>query len=231
MRSQHLRRSHASIAGFSRRAGSSRSTSPSSGATASCCIGSSGATSRSGTSRPTSAHSGPIFRPLVSIVLFSIIFGKLAGISTGSSIPYPLFALGLLPWTYFSSAFTGAAGSILNNTGLLQKVYFPRIYAPLTAAVTPLIDLRADDGDSDPALHLLPVRSPAGTSSSRPSSSCWRSSSGSGSGSGSTGSWSGTGTRATRCPSRSRSACTSRLSSIRRRSSPSASAGCSRSTR
>ena len=82
-----------------------------------------------------------IFRPLVSIVLFSIIFGKLAGISTGSSIPYPLFALGLLPWTYFSSAFTGAAGSILNNTGLLQKVYFPRIYAPLTAAVTPLIDL------------------------------------------------------------------------------------------
>jgi lipopolysaccharide transport system permease protein len=82
-----------------------------------------------------------IFRPLVSIVLFSIIFGKLAGISTGSSIPYPLFALGLLPWTYFSSAFTGAAGSILNNTGLLQKVYFPRIYAPLSAAVTPLIDL------------------------------------------------------------------------------------------
>jgi len=82
-----------------------------------------------------------IFRPFVSIVLFSIIFGKLAGISPGSDIPYPLFALGLLPWTYFSSAFTGSAGSILNNTGLLQKVYFPRIYAPLSAAVTPLIDL------------------------------------------------------------------------------------------
>jgi lipopolysaccharide transport system permease protein len=83
-----------------------------------------------------------VFRPFVSIVLFSVIFGHLAGISTGdSSIPYPLFALGLLPWTYFSSVFTGSASSLLNNTGLLQKVYFPRLYAPLSAAVTPLIDL------------------------------------------------------------------------------------------
>ena len=83
-----------------------------------------------------------IFRPFASLVLFSVIFGSLAHISTGSSnVPYPLFALGLLPWTYFSSAFTGSASSILNSTGLLQKVYFPRIYAPLSAAVTPLIDL------------------------------------------------------------------------------------------
>ena len=83
-----------------------------------------------------------IFRPFVSIVLFSVIFGHLAHISTGSSkIPYPLFALGLLPWTYFSSVFTGSASSLLNNTSLLQKVYFPRIYAPLSAGVTPLVDL------------------------------------------------------------------------------------------
>jgi lipopolysaccharide transport system permease protein len=83
-----------------------------------------------------------IFRPFVSIVLFSVIFGKLAGISTGSSsVPYPLFALGLLPWTYFQSALTGSSSSMLNNASLLQKVYFPRIYAPLSAAVTPLVDL------------------------------------------------------------------------------------------
>jgi lipopolysaccharide transport system permease protein len=82
-----------------------------------------------------------IFRPFASLILFSVIFGSLAKISTGSNIPYPLFALGLLPWTYFSSAFTGSASSILNSAGLLQKVYFPRIYAPLSAAVTPLIDL------------------------------------------------------------------------------------------
>jgi lipopolysaccharide transport system permease protein len=82
-----------------------------------------------------------VFRPFVSIVLFSVIFGNLAGISPGSNIPYALFALGLLPWTYFSSVFSGSASSILNSAGLLQKVYFPRIYAPLSAAVTPLVDL------------------------------------------------------------------------------------------
>jgi lipopolysaccharide transport system permease protein len=81
-----------------------------------------------------------IFRPLASMVLFSVIFGGLAGIDPGSGIPYPLFALGLLPWTYFSSALTGSAASILNNAGLLSKVYFPRLYAPISAAVTPLVD-------------------------------------------------------------------------------------------
>jgi len=81
-----------------------------------------------------------IFRPFASLVLFSVIFGSLAKISPGSNIPYPLFALGLLPWTYFSSALTGSASSILNSSGLLQKVYFPRIYAPVSAAVTPLVD-------------------------------------------------------------------------------------------
>jgi lipopolysaccharide transport system permease protein len=81
-----------------------------------------------------------VFRPLASIVLFSVIFGGLAGIKPGSNIPYPLFALGLLPWTYFSSALTGSSASILNSYGLLTKVYFPRLYAPIAAAVTPLID-------------------------------------------------------------------------------------------
>jgi lipopolysaccharide transport system permease protein len=73
-------------------------------------------------------------------LLFSVIFGGLAGIKPGSDIPYPLFAAGLLPWTYFSSAFTGSAGSIIGSSGLLAKVYFPRLYAPLSATLTPLVD-------------------------------------------------------------------------------------------
>jgi lipopolysaccharide transport system permease protein len=95
-------------------------------------------------SRYKQTYLGPfwaIFRPFVSIVLFSIIFGRLAGIQPGGGVPYPLFALGLLPWTYFGSAFTGSASSILNSASMLQKVYFPRIFAPLSSAATPLIDL------------------------------------------------------------------------------------------
>jgi lipopolysaccharide transport system permease protein len=82
-----------------------------------------------------------IFRPFTTIVLFSVIFGHFVGIKPGSNIPYPLFALGLLPWTYFSSVLTGTASSLLNNAAILSKVYFPRLYAPISAALTPLIDL------------------------------------------------------------------------------------------
>jgi lipopolysaccharide transport system permease protein len=81
-----------------------------------------------------------IFRPLATLVLFSVIFGGLAGIKPGSNIPYPLFSLGLLPWTYFTSVVTGASSSILNSSGILTKVYFPRLYAPISAATTPLVD-------------------------------------------------------------------------------------------
>lgn len=81
-----------------------------------------------------------IFRPFASIILFSVIFGGLAGIKPGSNLPYPLFALGLLPWTYFSSALTGSASSILNSAGLMSKVYFPRLYAPISATIAPFVD-------------------------------------------------------------------------------------------
>jgi lipopolysaccharide transport system permease protein len=82
-----------------------------------------------------------IFRPLAQVALFSVIFGGLAKIKPGDGLPYPLFALGLLPWTYFSSVLTGTSASILNNASILSKVYFPRIYAPLAAAAAPLVDL------------------------------------------------------------------------------------------
>lgn len=83
-----------------------------------------------------------ILRPFLSMVLFSAIFGGLAGISPGSDIPYPLFVTpGVIAFTYFTSALTGSSGSFLNNSGLLSKAYFPRLFAPLSAALTPLVDL------------------------------------------------------------------------------------------
>lgn len=82
-----------------------------------------------------------IFRPLSSMVLFSVIFGGLAGIKSGSNIPYPLFVYpGILTWTYFSSAMGGAASSLAANGGLISKAYFPRLYAPIATVTAPLVD-------------------------------------------------------------------------------------------
>lgn len=83
-----------------------------------------------------------ILKPFATIVIFSVIFGKLAGIKSGSSVPYALFVTpGVLAMAYFSSALTGASLSLLSNGGLLGKVYFPRLYAPFSAVVTPIVDL------------------------------------------------------------------------------------------
>lgn len=83
-----------------------------------------------------------ILRPLLTMVMFSAIFGGLAGIKPGSDIPYPLFVTpGIIAFGYFASAVSGASSSILNNSSVLAKAYFPRLYAPLSAALTPLVDL------------------------------------------------------------------------------------------
>jgi lipopolysaccharide transport system permease protein len=83
-----------------------------------------------------------ILRPFLSMVLFSAIFGGLAGISPGSDIPYPLFVTpGVIAFGYFSSALTGSSATFLSNSGLLSKAYFPRLFAPLSAALTPIVDL------------------------------------------------------------------------------------------
>jgi homopolymeric O-antigen transport system permease protein len=96
-------------------------------------------------SRYRQTYLGPawaILRPLVTMVIFSAVFGGLAGIKPGTNIPYPLFVTpGVLAIGYFSSAMTGTSASLLNNGGLLSKVYFPRLYAPFSAAVTPVVDL------------------------------------------------------------------------------------------
>jgi lipopolysaccharide transport system permease protein len=83
-----------------------------------------------------------ILRPLVMMVVFAAIFGGLGGITSGSDVPYPLFLYaGLIPWTYFQSTLTNGAPSLLNNGSLIGKAYFPRLYAPLAAVASPLVDL------------------------------------------------------------------------------------------
>lgn len=82
-----------------------------------------------------------VFRPVASMVIMAAVFGGIAGLNSGSDVDYPLFLfIGLLVWTYFSSALTGTTSSLAGNASILGKAYFPRIYAPLSAVTAPLVD-------------------------------------------------------------------------------------------
>jgi lipopolysaccharide transport system permease protein len=81
-----------------------------------------------------------LLQPLLAMGIFSIVFGQ-RGLTT-SGVPYPLFVIsGLVPWFYFSNATTGASGSVVGNTQLISKVYFPRLAIPLAAVMANLVDL------------------------------------------------------------------------------------------
>ena len=81
-----------------------------------------------------------VLQPLFTMVVFSIFFGRLAGIPS-DDIPYPLFAYaGLLPWTFFSNAVSNSSNSLVSNSNLITKVYFPRMTMPVAAVVSGLVD-------------------------------------------------------------------------------------------
>src|SRR5438105_2193818 len=79
-------------------------------------------------------------QPLLTMVVFSLVFGRLAGLRS-DGIPYPLFAYaGLLPWTFFSGAVNKSGNSLIGNANLITKVYFPRILIPAAAVGAGLLD-------------------------------------------------------------------------------------------
>jgi homopolymeric O-antigen transport system permease protein len=81
-----------------------------------------------------------IIRPLFSMVVFSVVFGRLTKMPT-DGIPYPIFSYAaLVPWTYFSTAMTNATQSLIGNANMITKVYFPRLFIPLTPVFSGLID-------------------------------------------------------------------------------------------
>ncbi len=83
-----------------------------------------------------------IFQPFVTMIVFTFIFNRMANITSGDSTPYPVFLyVGLLLWQYYSGTLTNASNSMISNASLIQKVYFPRLIVPATAATTGLIDL------------------------------------------------------------------------------------------
>ena len=81
-----------------------------------------------------------VIQPVFSMIVFTIIFGNLAKISS-DGVPYAIFSYAaLVPWTYFSNSLSDATGSLISSSNMLSKVYFPRIIIPMTPVLSKLID-------------------------------------------------------------------------------------------
>ncbi len=82
-----------------------------------------------------------IMQPLAAAAVFTIFFGRLAGIPS-DGVPYPLFAYaGLLTWTFFAQGLSQASASVVGSANLITKVYFPRLVIPLSAVLSGLLDM------------------------------------------------------------------------------------------
>ncbi|HXG29184.1 MAG TPA: ABC transporter permease [Nevskiales bacterium] len=82
-----------------------------------------------------------ILQPLATMLIFTLIFGRLARMPS-DGLPYSLFAFaGLLPWIFFASTLNAVGNSVVNSSNLVTKVYFPRLIIPLAAIGAPCLDL------------------------------------------------------------------------------------------
>ncbi|HOX35086.1 MAG TPA: ABC transporter permease [Methanoregulaceae archaeon] len=81
-----------------------------------------------------------VLQPLLTMVIFTVIFGGLAKIPS-EGVPYPLFVLAaLLPWMLFAEGLTRSTTSMITNANIMTKVYFPRLIMPLSSIISPLVD-------------------------------------------------------------------------------------------
>lgn len=82
-----------------------------------------------------------VVRPLLTMVVFTVIFGHIAKLPSDGGVPYPVLVFaGMLPWFLFSSVLSEASNSLISNANLISKVYFPRLVIPTATAVVALID-------------------------------------------------------------------------------------------
>lgn len=81
-----------------------------------------------------------LIRPLLTMIVFTLVFGKMAKLPSGG-IPYPLMVFAaMLPWQFFSNAFTEAGNSLITNSSMISKVYFPRLVIPASAVIVSFVD-------------------------------------------------------------------------------------------
>ena len=83
-----------------------------------------------------------VLRPLITMVIFTVIFGRIAKLPAEGGVWYPLLVLaGMLAWQFFASVMSESANSLVANSNLVSKVYFPRMLVPLSSLGVPLVDL------------------------------------------------------------------------------------------
>jgi lipopolysaccharide transport system permease protein len=81
-----------------------------------------------------------IIRPVLTMIVFTIVFGRLAKLPS-EGVPYPILVFSaLLPWQFFSTSFTDASASLIGNSTMLTKIYFPRLIIPVSTVIVNLID-------------------------------------------------------------------------------------------
>jgi len=81
-----------------------------------------------------------VIRPLLMMVVFTVVFGKIAKLPSGG-VPYPVLVFaGMLPWQFFATALTESSNSLISNTNLIAKIYFPRLIVPASSVITSLVD-------------------------------------------------------------------------------------------
>ena len=110
--------------------------------------------SKSDTSKRSIGAAWAVLQPFLTMLVFSLFFGKLAHIPSGG-LPYPIFYYGaLVPWTYFSSVLQNATNKIVDNQSVITKVYFPRLILPFSAVLSGLVDFADLFPDVYPAIMI-----------------------------------------------------------------------------
>src|SRR3989440_6771989 len=82
-----------------------------------------------------------LIRPFLTMVVFSVVFGRIANLPSEGGVPYPLMVFaGMLPWTFFATGLSEASNSLISNANLISKVYFPRLIVPTATVVVAFVD-------------------------------------------------------------------------------------------
>jgi len=82
-----------------------------------------------------------LIQPLVSMLVMTVIFGKIAGLPSEANAPYAIMVFAaMLPWQFFSNALSSSSQSVVSNASLISKIYFPRLIIPTSSVVVSLID-------------------------------------------------------------------------------------------